>query len=59
MQLDAAFVSTKKDEEEAIADEEEDLFWSKGLMGTHSFNSLLYAVFFYKWEAVWFARRGT
>ena len=41
-------VSRKKDVKEAIADEEEDLFWSKGLTGTHSFNSLLNAVYFYK-----------
>ena len=40
-------VSTKKDEKEAITDEEEDLFWSKGLMGTGSSNSLLNTVYFY------------
>lgn len=40
-------VSTKKDEKEAITDQEEDLFWSKGLMGTGSSNSLLNTVYFY------------
>ena len=39
-------VSTKKDEKEAITDEEEDLFWRKGLMGSHSSNSLLNTVYF-------------
>ena len=39
-------VSTKKDKKEAITDEE-DLFWSKGLMGTGSSNSLLNTVYFY------------
>ena len=40
-------VSTQKDEKEAITDQEEDLFWSKGLMGINSSNSLLNTVYFY------------
>ena len=40
-------VSSKRDEKEAITDQEEDLFWSKGFMGTGSSNSLLNTVYFY------------
>lgn len=40
-------VLIKKDEKEVIIDEEEDLFWSKGLMGIGFFNLLLNIVYFY------------
>ena len=39
-------VSTKKEDKEAITDEE-DLFWNKGLLRTVAANSLLNTVYFY------------
>ena len=41
MQSMPPYFSTKTDEKEAITDEEKDLFWSKGLMGTHTVKPLL------------------
>ena len=38
---------TRKEEKEAITEEEEELFWEKGLLGNSSCKSLLNTVYFY------------
>ena len=38
---------TRKEEKEAITEEEEELFWEKGLLGNSSSKSLLNTVYFY------------
>ena len=40
-------LKTKGDEKEAVNNEEEELFWSKGLFGQSSARSLLNTVYFY------------
>ena len=38
---------TRKEEKEAITEEEEELFWEKGLLGNSTSKSLLNTVYFY------------
>ena len=40
-------LETTKEEKEAVTDEEEDLFWSKGLLGCGRAKSLLNTVYYY------------
>ena len=45
-------LKTKGDEKEAVNNEEEELFWSKGLFGQSSARLLLNTVFL-EWKVVW------
>ena len=40
-------VASKRPEKECITDQEEDLFWQKGLLGSWSSEALLNSVYFY------------
>ena len=50
-------LETKKKEKEAVTDEEEELFWSKGLLGCGTAKSLLNTVYYYNGKI--FGLRGS
>ena len=46
-------LETKKEEKEAVMDEEEKLFWNKGLLGCGTAKSLLNTVYYYNRKIFW------
>lgn len=47
----------KRENKEAVADEDEELFWRNGLFGQSTANSLI-IVFMFTWNDFWFKGRG-
>ena len=47
----------KRENKEAVGDEDEELFWRNGLFGQSTANSLI-IVFMFTWNDFWFKGRG-